>query len=101
MKGIYLTQEDKQEIEHEIAELEKYEHSIDDIENCSDEDYFYIGKRSGEILKLKEILSSAIILPVEKSWESASDTIDNNQDELLTNCLSKQFPNGIIIQSKL
>jgi len=69
MKGIYLTEEAKAEIEAKIAELETYQHTIDDIENCSDEDCFYIGERSGEILKLKEILSSATILPVEKRWQ--------------------------------
>jgi hypothetical protein len=98
MKGIYLTEQSKQEIEAEIAELEQEtkKKSLEFTENK-----YTCGHLSGQCMILKEILASATILPVEESWESASDTIDNNQDELLTNCLSKQFPNGIIIQYKL
>ena len=70
MKGLYLTTEGKQEIEDKIAELEQYAHKESDIDGIQlqfgigNADAFYIGERSGEILKLKEILSSAKILPV-------------------------------------
>jgi hypothetical protein len=68
MKGIYLTEQGKQEIEAKIAELEKYQHTSDDIEGYSDEDCFYIGERSGEIFTLKEILASVIVLPEKSNW---------------------------------
>jgi hypothetical protein len=101
MKGIYLTEEGKQEIEAKIAELETYQHTIDDIENCSDEDCFYIGERSGEILKLKEILSSATILPVEESWESMVEG-DDDYEHYIENivCFPSSYPNGVIIEPK-
>jgi len=61
MKGIYLTEQGKQEIEAKIAELEEYK----DSEICKDpRDWSFT---SGKQAILKEILSSAIILPVEKS----------------------------------
>jgi hypothetical protein len=47
----------------------------------------------GNVYCLKEILSSATILPVVESWESVSDYI--------TSIEQSYFPNGvIIIQSK-
>jgi hypothetical protein len=91
MNGIYLTQEGKQAIEAKIAELETCQHTLDDIDNCSDEDCFYIGETSGEILTLKEILSSATILPVEESWGNMP--IGVNESEL-------SYPQGVIIQPK-
>jgi hypothetical protein len=98
MKGIYLTEQGKQEIEAKIAELENQLQLVGNLFENIEHNHNYL---STKLRVYKEILSSATILPVEESWESASDTIDNNQDELLTNCLSKQFPNGIIIQPKL
>jgi hypothetical protein len=46
-----------------------------------------------EVDTYKEILSSAIVLPVEKSW----DNCDKN------NLLFKQvqYPNGVIIENKM
>jgi len=94
MKGIYLTEEGKKELEARIAELETCQHTLDDIDNCSDEDCFYIGETSGEISKLKEILASSTILPVEDSWDNAIDTHD------VENAFVKHYPNGVIIQPK-
>jgi hypothetical protein len=91
MNGIYLTQEGKQGIEAKIAELETCKHTLDDIDNCDDEDCFYIGETSGVILTLKEILSSATILPVEESWGNMP--IGVNESEL-------SYPQGVIIQPK-
>jgi predicted glycosyltransferase involved in capsule biosynthesis len=93
MKGIYLTPESKQEIEAKIAELEQYAHEESDIDGIqfSDADSFDIGERNGKILKLKEILSSATILPVEESWETAVDR---------ETILYVNYPNGLIIQPK-
>ena len=72
MKGIYLTQEGKQEIENEIKNLEDRAYNF----NC-------FSKK--EILE--EILSSAKILPVEESWEDVRN--------YKTEC-----QNGVIIQSQ-
>ena len=84
MNGIYLTQEGKQEIEAKIAELEDYTYATQDLhlEGCI----------KGHLYCLKEILSSATILPVEESWGNC----DKN------NLLFKQvqYPNGVIIQPK-
>ncbi len=83
MKGIYLTEEGKKAIEAKIVELEKY--------NFEDENLN--GNLEGNVYCLKEILSSATILPIVESWESVSDYI--------TSIEQSYFPNGvIIIQSK-
>ena len=60
MKGIYLTEEGKQEIEAKIAELQhlsKIESSAASLLVESD------------IATYKQILASATILPVEESWD--------------------------------
>jgi hypothetical protein len=58
MKGIYLTEEGKKEIEAKIAELESSYREYADWEG-----------KLGELKMLKEILSSATILPVEDNWD--------------------------------
>jgi|694.fasta_scaffold07450_19 transcription elongation GreA/GreB family factor len=82
MIGIYLTQEGKQEIEAKIAELENTRK-----ESSSDNNDYYLGR----IKELKEILSSATILPVEESWGNMP--IGVNESEL-------SYPQGVIIQPK-
>lgn len=60
MKGIYLTEEGKKEIEAKIAELEQNQKDTKtdfDWNQCVIEKNVY-----------KTILSSATILPVEESW---------------------------------
>lgn len=84
MNGIYLTQEGKQEIEAKIAELENYTYATQNI--------WIEGQNSGMLEILEDILSSAIILPVEESWESVSDYI--------TSIEQSYYPNGVIIQPK-
>jgi len=81
MKGIYLTQEGKQEIEAKIAELEDYTYATQDLH--------LEGNIQGHLYCLKKILSSATILPVEESWESVSDYI--------TSIEQSYYPNGVII----
>jgi hypothetical protein len=81
MKGIYLTEEAKAEIEAKIAELEQRLESPNHFPMVL----------SGKLLCLKEILSSATILPAEESW----DHVDEN-----THTIPKVYPNGVIIQSK-
>jgi hypothetical protein len=85
MNGIYLTQEGKQEIEAKIAELEDYTYATQDLhlEGCI----------KGHLYCLKEILSSAIVLPVEESWND----FYNNSDSLYN---QEDYPNGVIIQPK-
>jgi len=63
MKGIYLTQEGKQEIEAKIA---LYEY-------CT-----LLPHQVGELKIYKEILSSSTILPVEEVWNRPSTNIMNN-----------------------
>ncbi len=89
MKGIYLTQGGKQEIEAKIAELEKLSNpSIQGNDS-------YIIKCEAKIEVCKEILSSAIILPVEESWENVDFIHDYSQPQL-----RNFYPNGVIIKSK-
>jgi hypothetical protein len=86
MKGIYLTQEGKQEIEFKIVELETTRK-----ESSSDNNDYYLGRMK----ELKEILSSATILPVEESWGSVK--LYSHSTPI---SLSKDYPNGVIIQPK-
>lgn len=84
MKGIYLTQQGKEEIEAKIAELEK----IIPLQPAH-----YV---KGEIYTrelLKEILSSSTILPVEESWDNVKDMLD-------INTLPISYKQGVIIKPK-
>jgi hypothetical protein len=83
MKGIYLTEEGKKEIEAKIAELEKFA--------------IHKGDTSPRIIMLKEILSSATILPVEDNWDEIRllDIIDSSGTGNLTKA---KYPNGVIIK---
>jgi hypothetical protein len=90
MKGIYLTQEAKQEIEAKIAELNKIALNDERTE----------GFRLGRLKELNKILSSATILPVEESWyESVPDNTEEDWDSI-EYVLKTNYPNGVIIQSK-
>jgi hypothetical protein len=77
MKGIYLTEEGKKAIEDYLEGLNTY---------LNPETLLY---NDGKIDLLKEILSSATILPVEESWEGVSKDI-SPIDEVY-------YPNGVII----
>ena len=88
IKGIYLTEESKKDIEAKIAELEK----IITIHPA----VHVIGTIHRSEL-YKEILASAIILPVEDSWKN---TLDNEE---VSDCIyanEKYYPQGVIIQTK-
>jgi hypothetical protein len=84
MKGIYLTEEAKAEIEAEIKNLE--DRAYDSGVNT---DHYFNCFSKIEILQ--EILFLATILPVEESW----DHVDEN-----THTIPKVYPNGVIIQPK-
>jgi hypothetical protein len=87
MKGIYLTPEGKQELEAKIAELELNEEIH--VKNG-----FMMGANMnhGFVDALKEILSSATILPVEESWDKVYEKTFSQA------FVEKDYPNGLIIQ---
>jgi hypothetical protein len=84
MTGIYLTQDGKQGIEAKIAELEGINIHLMKPSHT-------LGSLEGRISTLKEILSSATILPVEESWGNMP--IGVNESEL-------SYPQGVVIQPK-
>jgi transcription elongation GreA/GreB family factor len=86
MKGIYLTEQSKQEIEAKIVELETIRN-----ESSSDNNDYYLGR----LKELEEILSSATILPVEKSLNDIPISVLMAKQNL-----SEYYPNGVIIQPK-
>jgi len=79
MKGIYLTEEAKQQLEAKIAELTELATSKETMSIS------YIAQHSVYSL----ILQSSTILPVEESWAS----FDLRMDII-------SYPNGVIIQPK-
>lgn len=87
MKGIYLTEEAKKEIEAKIAELE-----VKRDEAAEDGNEAYANNCIGQIFAYYEILSLAVVLPIENSWEDVNYLYDGVRKEL--------FPNGLIIQPK-
>ncbi len=84
MKGIYLTEEGKQELESKIAELAELATSKETMSIS------YIAKHSVYSL----ILQSATILPVEESWENVIDMHDPE------GACNKYYPLGVIVQPK-
>ena len=88
MNGIYLTQEGKQGIEAKIAELEGINIHLMKPSHT-------LGSLEGRISTLKEILSSATILPVEESWRKCG-IVNREERESVTS----DYPNGVIIQPK-
>jgi hypothetical protein len=91
MKGIYLTKEGKKEIEAKIAYLEKWIQAENDCENPLE---YLLGEWKGKNIIYKEILSSAIILPVEESWGSTK--LYSHSTPI---SISKDYPNGVIINN--
>jgi hypothetical protein len=85
MKGIYLTQEGKQELEAKISALEEKR-------NQDKADFNWDRGNLVELNTYKEILASATILPVEESWDNAIDTHD------VENAFVKHYSNGVIIK---
>jgi hypothetical protein len=88
MKGIFLTEEGKKEIENQISELErqiKISESLDDTIRAGIETF--------EKRVYEEILTSATILPVEESWNILFHTVDGAD-------IKNYYPNGVIIKPK-
>jgi hypothetical protein len=95
MKGIYLTEEAKQQLEAKIAEFE--EHEFQNPPVPAD------GIVLGSIYQLTQILLSATILPVEESWDKIDDKIINaviNNEVFNKPYHEIEYPNGVIIQLK-
>jgi len=88
MKEIYLTSKGEQEIQAKIAELEK---------QLNSPNHFPMAL-SGKLLCLKEILSSATILPVEESWDKAVP--DGIEEDIIFDYIQDKFKYGVIIQPK-
>jgi len=88
MKGIYLTEEGKQEIEAELIGIEN------EVINYAEDELDDIASIKTRYHTLKEILSSATILPVEESWDEVFDKTFSQA------FVEKDYPNGLIIQHK-
>jgi len=118
MKGIYLTQEAKQEIEAKIAELEKdrqhwlRQHWLDNtVKHIETPNYNSLmdsiknqAKADQAVYLLKEILQLAIILPVEESFYTVENKVKHHCGT--TGCskdvaVFREYPNGVIIKSKI
>ena len=96
MRGIYLTEQGKQEIEAELIGIEN------EVINYAEDDLCDIASIQTRYHTLKEILSSAIILPVQESWKSMVEG-DDDYEHYIENiiCFPTSYPNGVIIQPEL
>jgi len=83
MKGIYLSEDGRKAIEDKIAELEDYTFATQDL--------YLEGSIKGHLYCLKEILSSATILPVEKNWDGVFNKTFSQA------YIEKDYPDGVII----
>ena len=94
MEGIFLTEEGKKAIEDKIAELENLYSFWDDIENT---------EINAKIEIYKEILKSAIILPVEKSWYKVIENVENDSQSLILQTpfiMKSLYEKGVIIKKE-
>jgi hypothetical protein len=80
MKGIYLTEQGKKDLEAKLTELE--------LTNTGDEALDY--EILGQMVILEEIISSAIILPIEESWYKLFPCSWNSINK-------QEIKNGVII----
>jgi len=102
MKGIYLTQEGKQQIEAKIAELEEdRQHWMDNtIKNIGNPNFNSLmnsinqAKAEQSVFLLKEILSSATIISSVESWDDVYDMLVG------INTFPIDYKNGVIINKK-
>jgi len=87
MKGIYLTEKAKKEIEAKIIKLEK--------SNGSDD--FEVGMIFATCETYKQILSLATILPVEDNWDEIR-LLDGYDSSGTGNLTKAKYPNGVVIK---
>jgi hypothetical protein len=88
MKGIYLTEEGKQEIKEELLRIEN--ESI----NYAEDELNDITAIKTRYNILKEILECATILPIEESWDIVNEKTDYGLSD------REVYPNGVIIKTK-
>jgi hypothetical protein len=86
MKGIYLTEEGKKEIEAKIDEFESFGIITE------------LHPKYSVWKTYKEILSSATILPVEDNWDEIR-LLDGIDSSGIGNLTKAKYPNGVIIKS--
>jgi ribosome-associated translation inhibitor RaiA len=86
MKGIYITEEGKKEIEDKIAEIKK-------IIKTRPKKYVLNPKLKEHLCCLEQIRFSATILPVEKSWNHFYGIVDGVDTRAY-------YPNGVIITNQ-
>jgi hypothetical protein len=86
MKGIYLSEQGKKEIEAKIVEIEKLKNDTQATLEWNEAVVM--------INVYKKILLSATILPVEESWNK----VDEKSDYGLSS--EEFYPQGVIIQTK-
>jgi hypothetical protein len=91
MKGIYLTEEGKQDIEAKIADLEI--NLEKHVQYCKITGCHYDYQFEQGIEFYKEILSSATILPVAETWHDIHEEDVANWSEI-------NYSQGVIIQPK-
>jgi len=94
MKGIYLTEQAKQEIEAKIIELGK---QLELVGNLFEEVVHDPIEIKVSINLFEEILSSATILPVYSSWDNVERFPPDNESQSLK---TLELKNGVIIQPK-
>ena len=90
MKGIYLTQEGKQEIEDEIKNLEDMAYAS----GVNTEHYF---KCFSKIELLQEILYFATVLPAEDSWD---DVHEEDIEKLAKKYVDDNYPHYTNLKEK-
>jgi hypothetical protein len=92
MKGIYITEEAKQEIESKIVELETNIKQFKSIMPTYDP-----VASNTQLFVFKEILQSATILPVYSNWDEVERFPPNNESQSLK---TLELKNGVIIEPK-
>lgn len=89
MNGIYLTQKVKQELEAKIANIKKPAPHWDGI---------YVSEVQEARADLyEEILSEAIVLPIEESWDVVELYPPDNESQIKH---TLKYKNGVIITRK-
>jgi hypothetical protein len=100
MRGVYLSKEGKKEIESKIAELEKskmiLQRAVSTDPNFGEIQRTAYTKYCTKVDVYKEILSSAIVLPVIESWSNSKIHSGSTFKSI-----SEDYPNGLIIEKKM
>jgi hypothetical protein len=105
MKGIYLTEEGKKEIEAKITELRIINLELEKVEKHIRDKYWDWNCLTNSVNKklYEEILSSATILPVEESWYKVIENVENDSQSLILQTpfiMKSLYEQGVIIKPK-